>query len=285
MIETIAYPVAVGDIVIRVLEAGDGPETVVMLHGLGARADRWRRNMPALAAAGYHVYALDFPGHGFSEKSAHFPHSVPAYAELVAKFVDSVADRSRTTLVGTSMGGHVAATAALRDPGAYRGVVLVGAVGMRALGEPTRAAIAASIVDTSREGIERKMKLVIADQSLVTPEWLREEERINNSPGAAEALGAIGDYFANRVDDDALDANDLARLFDSTPCLVVWGAEDDIVPVSIADELERSHDVRVVRIPRAKHLPYYERPDEFNAELLRFLQAVGEERSIAKASH
>ena len=65
----IAYPFGVNGVTLRVLEAGAGTETVVFLHGLGARADRWRLNMPPLATAGFRAFALDFPGHGFSERA------------------------------------------------------------------------------------------------------------------------------------------------------------------------------------------------------------------------
>jgi pimeloyl-ACP methyl ester carboxylesterase len=268
---TIAYPYGVNGVLVRVLEAGVGPKTIVLLHGLGARADRWRRNLGVLASAGFRVFALDLPGHGFSEKSGKFPHSVPEYARLVAAFVDSVNGRGTTILVGTSMGAHVAARATLADPDAYQGVVLVGPVGLRPLGTEARASIAGSIVDTSFEGIRRKMTSVVQDKRLVTAEWVREEYCINNSPGAAQALGAIAKYFAEDVDADALGEEGVGALLDAVPTMFVWGERDEIIPLSVAEEIERTHGVTATRIEGAAHLPYFENPNDFNSALVTFL--------------
>ena len=68
----ITYPFALGDQYTRVLEQGTGPKTIVLVHGLGARADRWRRNIGPLADAGYRRVAFDLAGHGFASKDSDF---------------------------------------------------------------------------------------------------------------------------------------------------------------------------------------------------------------------
>ena len=72
----ISYPFGVGRTLTRVIEAGTGAANVVLVHGLGARADRWVGVLAVLAKAGYHGYALDLPGHGFADKGADFPLSL-----------------------------------------------------------------------------------------------------------------------------------------------------------------------------------------------------------------
>ena len=47
--------------------AADAP-SVVLVHGLFVNADHWRQNMPALAAAGFRVFAIDLLGNGYSSK-------------------------------------------------------------------------------------------------------------------------------------------------------------------------------------------------------------------------
>ena len=245
----------------------------MLLHGLGARADRWRQNIETFAREGYRVFALDFPGHGFSEKSARTEHSVPAYARLVASFVRSVSAVGATTLIGTSLGGHVAATAALDDPGAYCGVVLVGPVGLWELGADARAAIASSIVDTTLEGIVRKLQGVLHDAGRATGDWIREEHMINTSTGAEDALAAIARYFRDDVDGDALGDERLRTLTASVPTLFVWGDDDRIIPLSLAERVEHLLETKVVRIPEAGHLPYLENPSAFDAAVLGFLRS------------
>jgi 2-hydroxy-6-oxonona-2,4-dienedioate hydrolase len=273
---TIAYPHGVDGVLLRVLEAGAGPDAIILLHGVGARADRWQLNMGPLADAGFHVFAIDFPGHGFAEKTATLSHGVPAYSRLVRRFVDEVSPRGLATLIGTSLGGHVAAAAALADPEAFRSLVLVGPVGFRPLGEKTRRRIAASIADTSVDGIWQKLSLVLHRKELLTEHWVSEEHRVNNSPGAADALGEIARYFVEAIDDDVLSQDEQRSLLDAVPTLFVWGDADEVVPLSVAAEVERSLRTSVVRIAAAGHVPYYENPADFNDRVLGFLTSLRE---------
>jgi pimeloyl-ACP methyl ester carboxylesterase len=55
------------------------------------------------------------------------------------------------------------------------------------------------------------------------------------------------------------------------PVLVVWGEDDRIVPVSVGVAACTALSAELVRIPRAGHAPYLERPDDFNAALVDFL--------------
>ncbi len=181
-------------------------------------------------------------------------HSVPAYTGLVRRFADSVAARGSVTLVGTSMGGHVAALAALADPEAVHSVVLVGPVGLRPLGKDARRSIAASIVDTSVEGIRRSS----ASCSSAEHGHVR-----MGDPGASDqqlprcrqALGAIARYFAQDIENDILTADQLRFLVETVPTMFVWGADDRVVPPSIADDVEHSLGVSVTRIRSAGHVP------------------------------
>ena len=123
-------------------------------------------------------------------------------------------------------------------------------------------------------GVRRKLAGVLYDQARMTPEWVREEHMINSSPGAADALAAIARYFADDVDQDVLGEQGVRALASAVPTLFVWGKADRIIPLSVADEVERLLGVSVVRIPSAGHLPYLENPREFNQALLEFLQVT-----------
>jgi len=86
----ISYPTRIGNVGTRVLQSGSSGTPVVLVHGTGGRADRWVRNLDALAAAGYNAYAFDLPGHGFADKGPGVECSVPAYRKLLSGFVDSI---------------------------------------------------------------------------------------------------------------------------------------------------------------------------------------------------
>ena len=144
----IQYPLGAAGTLTRVLEAGHGDNTMLLVHGVGARADRWRLNLEGLADAGYHPYAIDLPGHGMAEKGERFDHSVPNYAAFAQAVLDEIG-ADRVYLVGTSLGGHILATVACEIPERVAGLVMVGTLGMAPLGQEARERTAGLIGDTS----------------------------------------------------------------------------------------------------------------------------------------
>ncbi len=266
----IQYPAAVNGVLTRVLAAGSGDDHLVLVHGVGARCDRWRRNIDALAAAGWHVHALDLPGHGLAQKGNGPDYSVPGYARFVDGLLDLIGAET-AVLAGTSLGGHTVATLACERPERVRALVLVGSIGLIEWGAERRAATRGRLRDTSRASIENKLRLVVHDQDLVTDEWVREEFLVNNSPGAAESFAAIADYIADHIDDDVVGPR-LAELAGGPPVLLIWGAEERAVPLATGEAAHRLiGGSELAVIAETSHAPYFERPDEFNRVVLEFL--------------
>ncbi|MYA14711.1 MAG: alpha/beta fold hydrolase [Acidimicrobiaceae bacterium] len=265
----IQYPLGAAGTLTRVLEAGRGDKNMLLVHGVGARADRWRLNLGRFADAGYHPYAIDLPGHGLAEKGDRFDHSVPNYAAFARAVLDQIGS-DRVYLVGTSLGGHILATVACEIPERVAGLVLVGTLGMAPIGPEARERTAGLIGDTSPEMVDRKLHSVLHDDSLVTAALHREEVRINNSPGAAESFERISDYFANRIDDHVVGER-LAAMGGRMPILLVWGRQDLGFPLAMG---EAAHELlagsRLAIMDDAAHAPYFERPDTFNAIVTQF---------------
>ena len=115
--QVIERTVEVNGVVLRVLEAGphDGP-VVVLTHGFPELAYSWRHQIPALAAAGFHVLAPDQRGYGGSSR----PQSPEAYdiAALSADVVGllDVAGARRGAVVGHDWGAVVAWSTPLLHP-------------------------------------------------------------------------------------------------------------------------------------------------------------------------
>lgn len=277
----ICYPLGTSSGTTRVIEGGREGPAVVLLHGVGARADRWRANVDALAERGFHVYALDFPGHGFAGKGEGPDYTVPGFARFVAAAMDAL-DIEHATLVGTSLGGHVAAALAVGAPESVDALVLVGTLGITPLGAESRSAIADSILDTSSAAIRRKLDRLVHDGGLVTEAWIDEEHRINNSPGAAASFAALAEYIRNRIDDDIV-GDQLAAGPLRRRTLLVWGNADAIVAPSVAT---RSCEILrppspIAWIPDTSHAPYLEDPERFNQHVTEFLERSATERQQA----
>lgn len=270
------YQIAAGRHVGRVLQAGlDGP-AVVLLHGVGSRADRFRRNLEAIADLGLRAYAIDLTGHGFASKGESPDYSVAGWARFVTDVMDSL-ELDRVTLVGTSLGAQIAGRMTATDPGRVRALMLIGPLGLVPIGSDARLALAAAVRRRGRDDVRGKLEYLLADPALITDEWVEEEWRINNSPGAAEAFDRISTYMAERVDDDLV-VDDLAPLVGKIPTTVIWGGADRMVPAELAPAaLAALGDDAVLRVmPGLGHAPYYEDPEGFLVHFSEFCRNTGQ---------
>ncbi|MER7768745.1 alpha/beta hydrolase [Kitasatospora sp. NPDC096140] len=109
---------------LHLVEQGTGP-LVLLVHGFPESWYSWRRQLPALAAAGYRAVALDVRGYGRSSK----PAATDAYRmlDLVADNVALVRalGEESAVVVGHDWGSTIAATSALLHPEVFRAVALL----------------------------------------------------------------------------------------------------------------------------------------------------------------
>jgi pimeloyl-ACP methyl ester carboxylesterase len=123
-------------LVMHVLEAGfesGHRPCVVLLHGFPELAFSWRKMMPALAAAGFHVVAPDQRGYGRSTGwDGNFDGDLARYSFLnlakdIQGLVSALGYRSIEAVVGHDFGSPVAAWCALLHPEVFRSVALLSA--------------------------------------------------------------------------------------------------------------------------------------------------------------
>ena len=127
---------AINGLTMHVLEAGfetSGRPCVLLLHGFPELAYSWRKVMPALAAAGYHVVAPDQRGYGRTTGwDAAFDGDLGSFRMLnlvrdALGLVSALGQRSVAAVVGHDFGSPVAAWCALVRPDVFRSVVLMSA--------------------------------------------------------------------------------------------------------------------------------------------------------------
>ncbi|WP_431987386.1 alpha/beta fold hydrolase [Streptomyces griseoflavus] len=109
---------------LHLVEQGTGP-LVLLVHGFPESWYSWRRQLPALAAAGYRAVAIDVRGYGRSSK----PAAIEAYRmlDLVADNVAVVhaLTEERAVVIGHDWGSNIAAASALLHPEIFRAVGLL----------------------------------------------------------------------------------------------------------------------------------------------------------------
>jgi predicted lipid carrier protein YhbT len=108
---------------ISTLTAGDGIETVILIHGLGSNKTSFFETVSALTPR-HTVHAIDLPGFGSSSKPLRAPYDPAWFARSVTRFMDAMGVE-RAHLVGNSLGGRVAIEVGLREPGRVQSLSLL----------------------------------------------------------------------------------------------------------------------------------------------------------------
>ena len=106
---------------LRYIETGEGPP-LVLLHTLRTQLDMFQKVVPALATR-FRVYALDYPGHGFSD-IPNATYSADFFVTTVAHALDRL-DIKDAVVVGESIGGSIALLLAARHNPRVRRVVAI----------------------------------------------------------------------------------------------------------------------------------------------------------------
>src|SRR5437763_16972782 len=94
----------VGGYRLRYIKAGRGPN-LVLLHTLRTQLDLFEKVVPDLANS-FTVYALDYPGHGYSD-IPRARYEAAFFVDAVEGFLDAL-DLRDVTLSGVSIGGAIA---------------------------------------------------------------------------------------------------------------------------------------------------------------------------------
>ena len=106
---------------LRYIVTGQGP-ALVLLHTLRTQLDMFQKVIPELAKR-FRVYALDYPGHGYSDIPK-TEYSSEFFVTAVARFLDQL-DIRDAVIVGESIGGTIALVLAARRNPRVRSVVAI----------------------------------------------------------------------------------------------------------------------------------------------------------------
>ncbi len=250
------------------LEAGAVGPTVVLLHGWSAFKELWWSTLLALAPHA-HAYAPDMPGHGDSPLLGST--SMLQIAERIERFCALRGD-ARIMLVGHSMGGNIALELALARPDLVERLVLVDA----AVQPAEMPMYTRSYLDQTFGWAVLRTSMVAARQISLVGRYVPHEHQGGVVLPALRRVTymARNDADAMRVLLDRLFENPIGpRLADvRVPTLVISGEFDPLVPPPLSERVAAAiPGAQYAVIRRAAHNPMDERPREFNAALLEFM--------------
>ena len=255
---------------VELVQCGEGVP-VFYLHGLlGCEDDPLLTEL----AKRCRVIAPLIPGYGSSTGGE----ELADMHDLVIYYLD-ILDRlglRGLPLVGHSLGGMFAAELAAAAPERFSHVVLLAPFGLWDDSEPTFDFFAASpqeqarafYSDTHSEGALALAKVPVEAATEVDPDTVEGREVIDHLVERAKTMMSAA-RFLWPIPNRGLSRR-LYRL--TMPTLVVWGADDGVIPPSYASTFAREiRACNTVVIPKASHMLTEEKPDDVAREILTFI--------------
>jgi len=263
---------------IRYIEKGEGPP-LILLHGMGGSLEWWEYNLDTLSQK-FRVIAFDFPGFGYSSLP-----DVRFRLDSVPDFMASLLNAfqlARASLLGNSMGGLFALVTAAKIPERIDKLILVNNAGfgpklsfLLRLGTVFPVGeLALSIRNryTARFFLSRLFDdpnkipyhLIFKVLEIFNP-WPRRKFCLRLLRSGVNIKGLKEKIWL-------LVSESAASLPQKT--LIVWGADDRVVPVDqaqVGKDLIRSSWLHIFE--KCGHLPQVEWAEEFNRLVLEFLES------------
>ena len=250
---------------VRYSDRGSGDSVILLLHGFGGDLDNWMFNLGALSE-NHRLLALDLPGHGKSSKTIIDP-SIKGMEKFVSKFLELL-DLTSVNIVGHSMGGAIAIQMMLDHPQTVKSITLIGSAG---LGTNINNDYLNRFVEyQTPQEMTRVLQQLFADKSLVSHQLVEEILNYKRMDGVETALKALSETLKSLGQQTILADNLVAS---GKPVLLIWGREDQIIPVSHAENFSAAAgtNVEIEIFESAGHMVHMEKAYEVNRCLLDFL--------------
>lgn len=236
-------------------EAGFGP-ALVLLHGGGGTGKAFQYQLEGLSPH-YRVLAPDLPGFGQSD----WVPGVTAVEEMAPALLDWLTawGLEQVALGGHSMGGRVALTTALAASHRVHHLILLDAVGVWIPDLPPR-----NPLDIAQAAYLPALVHDPVRYRRITPyRTLQDAQELNAGREAFKRYRAASSISPNHT----LDASQ-AKM----PTLLIWGRQDQIVPLAYGQALAAvMPQARLRIIDDTGHLPHIEAAAAVNQMIREFL--------------
>lgn len=249
--------ISVRGVEIELLETGAGPTLLYLHAGEGADPDE---ALVARLAEHFRVVVPAHPGFGLSGLPRHFD----SVDDLAYFYLDFLAQRDMrgVTMVGSSIGGWIAAAIAIKDTSRIARLVLDNPLGAR-----FRTRTERDFLDIFHVSPTEWSQYLLAGAPADDRDWASEAEDV--ALRAARNREAFTRFaWAPYLHDPKL-RHRLARI--DVPTLLLWGEEDRLASRSYAEAFAGAiPGARLQTIAGAGHFAFHDRPDAIAAAVVAF---------------
>jgi pimeloyl-ACP methyl ester carboxylesterase len=244
---------------------------IVLIHGTSSSLHTWDSIVPALLNK-KRIIRLDIPAFGLTGPHPRREYSIAFYNQFIDSFLSSLGVQ-QYIIAGNSLGGSIAWNQALSYPQKVKQLILInsggypkknekGNIGFKLASMPVIGDVLVKF--TPRSLIRKSVEDVYADKSKVNDRLVQRYYDLLLREGNRQATL---DIFKQRKYANAEKIKSI-----STPTLIIWGKEDQLIDVSNAYLFKKDiQGSELVIIPKTGHVPMEEAPKEVNLAIKTFL--------------
>jgi len=266
------------DASIAVRVYGSGP-ALILVHGFLVHGYTWRKILPQLAAR-FTCYVVDMPGLGDSEWTSKTDFTFTAQARRLSKLLELL-DINECSMLAHDTGATVGRLVAAAAPKKIKKLAIINTempnhrppwiplyrnlAKLPGANTMFRCIFASPIVRTSMglKGFYHDPSL-LKDPNSLNP-------YIKPLVGSAKKMeGALG--YLKGIEWDVVDNLDSTHKRIKADTLIIWGEDDKIFPVEIAEKMSKQFGAnsQFVRIPKTELMPHEEKPEQILEYVLPF---------------
>lgn len=237
-------------------------EPIILVHGSIVPSLAFDKNFSTLAEAGFRVVKLDLYGRGLSSRPK-VSYTMDLYLTQIKELLDSLNIQEPANFAGASMGGALVILFAEKYPQLVKRVILLDPVTPSSF-----TAKGGELIDKLKNRVTSIKKRIKnnGNGNNSTPITLATDQFKYEGVGRS-----IFSAVANLKSIDLASAYEKYSL-QNKPTLLIWGSEDDVIPVSENVTVrEAIVHTEYHEINGAGHMPHYEKPETVNPILLNFL--------------
>ena len=256
-------------------EGNRNGRVIVLIHGSNASLHTWEKWI-AILGKDYRIISLDLPGHGLTGKNPAGVYDNASYVDVVDRLLVKL-NIDKAVIGGNSMGGGVSWLYTITHPDKVEALLLVDAsgqpyaksgeipLGFRLMRTPVLKEAARFIAP--RSIFESSVKTSMNVQSKIDDKLIDRYWELNRYPGNREATMQ---RFSTPNSMTPGTRETLANI--KVPVLILWGARDNLIPVSSAKWFaEAIPQARVIIYPDVGHIAMEEIPQKSAADVKSWL--------------
>lgn len=248
---------------IRYLVEGNSQETLILIHGVGASAERWEYVIP-LFQEHFRIIVPDLIGFGYSDKPL-VDYTIDFFSKFLKKFFEKLEIRN-PIIIGSSLGGQITVEFTANNNDFVQKLILVSPSGIMKQSTPALDAYIMAALYPDKERAKNAFEMMTVSSKQVDPKIIERFVERMQLPNAKMAFMStlLGLKNAEVI------TKTLTKI--TSPSLIIWGENDPVIPIKYAEDFVSTiQDCRFFKMSGCGHTPYVDDPEKFANTVISFL--------------